>query len=436
MTTGSHQAKSREPVSHQADTGVIDPTSAEASAVDIAAANRVLTLATSAFTLAFAVWVTFAIVGIPMRKEFGLSDGEFALLVAIPIFSGSFLRVPVGILTDQLGGRRTMTALLLITAVPTYLLSRASSYDQALALALGIGIAGSTFASGVAWVSAWYPAERQGFALGIFGAGNVGASITKLLAPTLVTAVGTAGLLGGAIPGGWRLVPVLFAVALVAMAALVYFAAPTPDHRPSRGRGFAEMSRPLLIMRVWRFGFYYVTVFGAYVGLALWLPKYYVDVYDLTLTQAGLLTSAFIFPASLLRPLGGWISDRVGARLVTACSFAGIAATSAALSFSMPLAPFAILIFFMGVSMGVGKASVYTYIPQYFPKDVGAVGGLVGAVGGMGGFALPLIFAWAKSETHEPQSTFYVMTALAVISISFLAIAVSRLHASAHQGEL
>lgn len=414
-----------------------DATSASTATVAVSAeARRVLILSTAAFTLAFAVWVTFAIVGLKMRKEFGLSDSQFALLAAIPVLTGSFLRVPVGILADRLGGRNTIVALLVITAVPTFLLSRVHSYEQALAAALGVGIAGTTFAAGVAWVSAWYPAERQGLALGVFGAGNVGASITKLLAPTLVTLVPTAGAAGGLIPGGWRFVPVVYAVLLVLMAVVVAVASPRPDHRPAHGRGFAEMSRPLLIPRVWRFGFYYVTVFGAYVALALWLPKYYVDVYDLSLGHAGLLTAAFIFPASLLRPVGGALSDRYGARLVTACAFALLAATSAALSFPMSVTPFALLVFVMGIAMGIGKASVYTYVPQYFPKDVGAVGGLVGAVGGMGGFVLPLLFAWAKSQSHHPQSTFVVLTALAVLSISFLAIAVSRLQAAQHQGEL
>ncbi len=399
-------------------------------------AVRVLIIATTLFTIFFAVWVMFSIIGVKMKKEFGLSDGEFALLAAIPILTGSFLRVPVGIFTDRIGGRNMMMLLLIVTAIPTFLLGRVDTYNQAVWLGLGIGMAGTSFAAGIAWVSAWYPADQQGFALGVFGAGNVGASITKLLAPTLVTAVGSAGLLGGFIPGGWRLVPTLFSFMLVAAAVVLPFVAPRPDHRPSHGRGFAEMSRPLLIPRVWRFGFYYVTVFGAYVALALWLPKYYVDVYDVSLVNAGLITAIFIFPASLLRPFGGWLSDKYGARTITALSFAGIGLFSAVLCMPMSIVPFVILIFCLGVSMGIGKASVYTYVPQYFPKDVGAVGGLVGAVGGMGGFALPLIFAWAKHETGNPESTFYVMTALAVASALFLAIAVSRIHADAHHGEM
>ncbi|MBI5309532.1 MAG: NarK/NasA family nitrate transporter [Actinobacteria bacterium] len=399
-------------------------------------AKLVLVISTVLFTLFFAVWVMFAIIGLKMRKELSLSEGEFALLVAIPVLTGSILRVPVGIATDKVGGRNMMMALLIATAIPTYLVSRIETYDQALILALFVGLAGTSFAVGVAWVSAWYPAEYQGFALGVFGTGNVGASITKLLAPTMVTMVGTGGLLGGWIAGGWRFVPAMYAIILVCCAVIVPFITPRQDKKPSKGRSLIEMSKPLAILRVWRFGFYYVTVFGAYVGLSLWLPKYYVDVYDFSLRDAGFMTALFIFPASLLRPLGGYLSDNYGARPITAISFTIIALASAVLSMTMSVLPFTLLVMTIGVAMGIGKASVYTYIPQYFPKDVGAVGGLVGAVGGLGGFFLPLMFAWAKSETGRPESTFYVMLGLAVLSILALSIAVAHIRATAHAQEM
>lgn len=407
-----------------------------AGAVREAGARRVLIVATSLFTLFFAVWVMFAIVGLPMRKEFGLTESEFALLAAIPVLTGSILRVPMGILTDKIGGRNTMIGLLIATAIPTWFISRVDTYDAALWLALGLGLAGTSFAVGVAWVSAWEPADRQGWALGVFGMGNVGASITKLLAPTLVTLVGSAGLVGGAIAGGWRFVPAAYAAILVLAAIVLPFVVPKHDKRPSKGRSIVEMSRPLLLVRVWRFGFYYVTVFGAYVGLSLWLPKYYVDVYGFSLVNAGFMTALFIFPASLLRPLGGWLSDRYGARVITAISFGLVTIASGALCMTLDVVPFTILVLVVGVAMGIGKASVYTYIPQYFPKDVGAVGGLVGAVGGLGGFVLPLMFAWAKGETGRPESTWYVMVGLGVLSLVLLSIAVAHIRADAHHGEM
>jgi MFS transporter, NNP family, nitrate/nitrite transporter len=388
---------------------------------------RVLVLATVGFTVFFAVWVMFAIVGIPVRKELGLSDGQFALLVAIPILTGSILRVPFGLLTDQVGGRRVFTGLLVATAVPTYLVSRASTYDQLVVLAFFVGLAGVSFAVGIAWVSAWFPARRQGFALGVFGAGNVGASITKLLAPTLVTVGVGGGLAGGAIPGGWRFVPWVYTIMLLAMAVAVWTLSPKHDHRPARGRTFREVNRPLRDLRVWRFGLYYIVVFGAYVGLALWLPKYYVDVYDLDLRTAGFLTALFIFPASLLRPLGGYLSDRLGPRPVTYTAFVIMSLAYVWLWLGVELVLFTVLVILVGVMMGIGKASVYKYITDYYPRDVGVVGGLVGAVGGLGGFVLPLLFAWALARTDRPESTFGVLFVTGLVSLVWLHVVVVKM---------
>ena len=385
---------------------------------------RVLSVATAGFTLFFAVWVMFAIVGIPLRKELGLDDGEFALLVAIPILTGSLLRVPVGLVTDHFGGRKVMTGLLVVTAIPAYSISRANGYRELVVLAFCLGIAGTSFAAGIAWVAAWYPHERRGFALGTFGAGNVGASVTKLLAPALVIAIPAAGIAGGAIPGGWRFVPFVYALALVVMAAVTWFASPRPDRRPARGRTFRELVYPLHFLRVWRFGLYYLVVFGAYVALALWLPKYYVDVYGVELRKAGFLTALFIFPASLLRPLGGHLSDRLGARAVTYTAFIVMCFALTALCFSMGITPFTVLVIVVGMMMGIGKASVYKYVSDYFPRDIGVVGGLVGTIGGLGGFVLPLLFAWALAKSGRPQSTFFVLLIFAITSLVWLHVVV------------
>lgn len=395
--------------------------------------GRILTISTIAFTLAFAIWLMLGVLGIPIRKEFGLTDVELSWLVAAAILSGSILRLPFGIATDRIGGRKMMTALLLAIAVPTYLVSYAENYTQLVVLALLFGLAGNAFNIGISWNSAWFPRERQGAALGVFGAGNVGASVTKLIGPTLITVVPTAGILGGLMPGGWRFVPVMYAALLVIMAAIVWFGTPSTDRCPGKGRPMRELLRPLKSTRVWRFSLYYVIVFGAYVALSAWLPKYYVDVYKLELGTAALLTAFFIFPASLLRPLGGWLSDRFGARKIMYLVFAIMTVSLILLSapsghivlqvsqsfdsdgmaevlpFSLGLAPFTAAIILLGVGMGIGKAAVYKHIPEYFPNDVGAVGGLVGLIGALGGFFLPPMFAWSFNITGLPQSTFAIL---------------------------
>ncbi len=402
--------------------------------VDQSAGNaprRILILSTTAFTLLFAVWLMFGVLGVPIREEFKLNQVQFSWLTAIAILSGSLWRLPFGILTDRIGGRVVMTGLLLFSAVPCVLVSHASSFTELMVYAFLFGMAGNSFSSGIAWNSAWFDKQHQGIALGTFGAGNVGASLTKLIGPALIALVPATGLLGGLLPGGWRFVPMLYAGLLVLMAVAVWFLAPSPDRRPGQGRALGQMLAPLKEIRVWRFGLYYVAVFGAYVALSLWLPSYYKNVYGLPLSTAALLTCLFIFPASLLRPLGGWLSDRYGARPVTYAVFVGM--LIACLPLSLPagalgieIGPvlFTVLVVAIGVGMGVGKASVYKYIPEYFPRDVGAVGGLVGTLGALGGFVLPLAFAYLNEWTHMPQSTFIVLSGLIAFSLCWLHLVV------------
>lgn len=408
-----------------------------------AGAVRVLVISTTGFTLMFAVWLMFGVLGVPIRDEFGLSDSQFAWLTSVAILNGSLWRLPAGIAADRWGGRLVSTAMLLFTAIPAFLISLTTSgggggYPLLLIYAFLVGFAGNAFTSGVAWVSAWWPRERQGFALGVFGGGNVGASVTKFIGPAMITAVPAAGLFGGLIPGGWRSVPFVYGLLLLIMAAVTWFASPVPDKRPGQSRALADMLAPLRQVRVWRFSLYYVVVFGAYVALSSWLPKYYVDVYELNLSHAALLTALFIFPASLLRPVGGWFSDRFGARRVMYATFAVMLVSSGVLMmpyghivieridgsstevlpWSVGPALFTALVFVMGCAMGVGKAAVYKHIPEYFPHDVGAVGGLVGSLGALGGFFLPPAFAAATGWTGLPQATFgviFVITAAAAL---------------------
>ena len=412
--------------------------------------RRVLVLSTTAFTLMFAVWLMFGVLGIPIREEFGLSDVELSWLTAKAILNGALWRLPAGVLADRYGGRRVFVVMLLATAVPTFLVSQAQSFAVLLAFAFFAGFAGNAFSVGIAWNSAWYPRERKGFALGVFGAGNVGASVTKLIGPALIVAVPSLTIVGLSFDG-WRFVPMLYSVLLLVMAAAMWLLSPREDRMPGKGRTVRSMLAPLRDVRVWRFSAYYVVVFGAYVALAAWLPKYYVDVFDVPLHEAALLTALFIFPASLLRPYGGHLSDRYGARRVMYATFATMLVATGVLMmpygyivlrvpeqyepsgvrevlpYELNVWAFTALVVVVGVAMGIGKAAVYKHIPEYFPGDVGAVGGLVGTLGALGGFFLPPMFAYLQVWTGMPQSTFFLLFVLTLLTAIWMHVTIHRM---------
>ncbi len=400
---------------------------------------RVVVLSTAAFTLLFAVWLMFGVLGVPIQKELNLTDVQLGWLGAAAILAGSLPRLNFGIWADQIGGRKVTTYLLLFVSIPTFLVSRATSFEELIACALLFGLAGNSFTAGIAWNAAWFPKQQQGLALGIFGAGNVGASVTKLIfglfGASLLAAIPASGLLGGLLPGGWRFYPALYTVLLLGIAAAVWFLAPSPDHTPAKGRSYRSILTPLKFARVWEYSLQYVVVFGAYVALSLALPKYFVTVYGgelraifgiaegvdgatSVLRVASLLTTIFIFPASLLRPLGGWMSDKWGPVGVLWGVFGIMLASSLVLAVPLGLGVwvFTFLVFLLGCGMGVGKAAVYKLIPDQFPRDVGAVGGLVGLLGALGGFVLPPAWAYLNQWTGVPQMTFAVLFVLTAIS--------------------
>lgn len=412
-------------------------------------ANAVLTMSTISFTVMFAVWLMFGILGKPIQEEFGLTDSELSWISAVAILNGSMWRLPAGILTDRFGGRRVMLVIMVFSAVASLAVSFAQNYAMILVLAFLVGFAGNSFTSGTAWNSAWFPKHRQGFALGLFGAGNVGASATKFIGPVLIASTAGATYFG-VIPGGWRIIPVIYTVVLLVLVVLMVFVTPRQDRMAGQGRSLGEMMAPLREVRVWRFSLYYVVVFGAYVALSAWLPKYYMDNFGVSLGTAGLLTATFIFPASLLRPLGGWISDAWGARRAMYLTFALMLVASGVLmmpnghivinhadgsatehlAYEIGLVPFVLLVFLVACAMGIGKAAVYKHIPEYFPQNVGAVGGLVGMLGGLGGFILPPLFAYTKQWSGFPTSTFFVLFVLTAISMAWMHLTVVRmLHA-------
>jgi len=409
--------------------------------------NRALALSTIAFTACFAVWTIFSIIGVAIKDELGLDEFQFGLLVATPILTGSLTRLFLGIWTEKYGGRLVFTSQMLLTAAATWMLTWASSYIMYLVAALGIGLAGGSFIIGVAYVSRWYGPGKQGTALGIFGAGNVGAAVTKFIAPFVMVAY------------GWHGVAHVWAIglALVGIAFFV-FAKDDPEFAERKRSGakapsLAQQFAPLANLQVWRFSLYYFFVFGGFVALALWMPHYLVDVYGLDIRTAGMSAAAFSLSASVFRAYGGHLSDRFGARrvmywclgfsliLLFMLSYPAtdyvIAGKDGPIAFStqVDVAPFVLILFVLGFFMSLGKAAVFKHIPVYYPNHVGAVGGLVGMIGGLGGFILPIAFGALLDLTGIYTSSFALLFVIVAISLAWMHLSIRAMERDAH-GEM
>ncbi|WP_270936259.1 MFS transporter [Falsiroseomonas oryzae] len=406
--------------------------------------SRALWSSTAAFTVCFAAWTIFSILGVQVKRDLGLNDFQFGLLVGTPILTGSLIRLMLGIWADQYGGRIVFTGVMLAAAVATFLLSYAYDYTTFLLAALGVGIAGGSFSVGIAYVSKWYPKEKQGTALGIFGAGNVGSAVTKFLAPVVMVSL------------GWQAVAQLWAVGLVVMAVVFWLTtSDDPDLAARRARGvqpesFAAMMAPLANIQVWRFSLYYFFVFGGFVALALWLPRYYVGVYGLDIVTAGMLGAAYSIPGSLFRVLGGTLSDRYGARAVMYWTFIGSVICTFLLSYpatsyvvkgirgpiefeiAIGFIPFMLLTMALGFFMSLGKAAVYKHIPVYYPGRVGSVGGVVGLIGGLGGFVLPIAFGAANDLIGVWTSCFMLLFVVVTASLIWMHVAIRRMETAKH----
>lgn len=392
--------------------------------------NTALGMSTIAFTVCFAVWTIFSIIGLQIKQDLGLSESQFGLLLGTPILTGSLSRIFLGIWTDQYGGRLVYVLTMLAAASATFALSYTTTYPMMLLAALGVGLAGGSFAVGIAYVSKFYPTEKQGTALGIFGVGNVGAAVTKFVAPFVMLAF------------GWTMVAQVWATVLVITAVIFWLVTeddPALKARRASGqkaKGTLLQMEPLKNLQVWRFAIYYFFVFGGFVALALWLPRYLVGAYELDIKSAGMIAVAYSVPASVFRAYGGLLSDKYGARTIMYWTFGMSMLMTFMLSYpntdyvihgiegsitfstSMGLIPFVIAIFVLGFFMSLGKAAVYKHIPVYYPNHVGAVGGLVGMIGGLGGFILPISFGALLDLTGVWTSSFMLL--FGVVSVSML----------------
>ena len=474
--------------------------------------HKILALNTIAFLVCFSAWMINGVLVTYLTDNgiFEWSMVEIGWLLGVPVLTGSLFRLPIGILTDRIGGKWVFSALLLFCAVPMFFLSKANTYSTFLILSFLFGMTGTSFAVGVGFTSVWYPKSWQGRAIGILGVGSIGASLTTLIGPSLLNYLTNE----GASPEGWRQLPIIYAAALLIMGILFLIFAENkkPD---AANKTVSEIFAPLKQMRVWRFGLYYFLVFGCFVTLSQWLVPYFVNVYHISLVSAGFFASCFSLPAGLFRAVGGFLSDKFGARKVmysvlgssVVLTFfliiprmtisspgSGIMATKSGMVksvsetaitvdskaypilkksnkfehtdrnamvlpgkeswhevlvkpgdkvakkqllaqgttqiyFQANMWVFIVLVMLVGVTWGIGTAAVFKHIPEYFPSQIGLVGGMVGLIGGLGGFIGPILFGFLLTTTGLWTSSWMFIWLLSMICIAWMHFVISKMMA-------
>ncbi len=384
-------------------------------------------MSTLAFTVCFAVWMMFGVIGIPIKKTLGLNNTEFGILTAIPVLTGSLIRVPLGMWTDKYGGRIVFFLLMIATVVPIWLISYATEYWHYLVLGLFVGLAGGSFSVGTPYVARWFGKSQQGLAMGVFGAGNSGAAVNKFVAPTLLVAF------------GWAIVPQVYAVAMLITAiAFWFFTYSDPKHLVDSKITWREQLAALKDPKVWKYCQYYSIVFGGYVALSLWMVQYYIGEFGLDIRIAALLAACFSLPGGVLRAIGGWLSDKWGAHKMTwwvmwvswiALFLLSYPATTytihgvnGPMTFTLALNvwTFTLLMFVLGIAWAFGKASVFKYIADDYPANIGVISGIVGLAGGLGGFILPIMFGALLDLTQVRSSAFMLMYGVVWVSLIWM----------------
>ena len=387
----------------------------------------VLIVSTLAFTVCFMVWMMFGVIGIPLKQTLGLNATEFGLLMATPVLTGSLIRVPLGIWTDRYGGRVVMTALMTATVPAIWLMSYATAYWHFLVMGLFVGLAGGSFSVGTPYVARWFPKSRQGMAMGVYGAGNSGSAVNKFLAPALL------------LWGGWTLVPKVYAAVMLGTVILFWFFSHSdPKHLVPPTTKFSDQLKMLKDPRVLKYCQYYSIVFGGYVALALWMVQYYVGEFGLSIQTAALLAACFSLPGGVLRAGGGVLSDKFGAHQVTwwvlwvswICLFLlsypqtdfTVLTVNGPRTFHLGLNVylFTALMFILGIAWAFGKASVFKYIGDDFPSNIGTVSGIVGLAGGLGGFVQPVLFGVLMDLTGIRSSAFMLMYGVVWVSLIWM----------------
>lgn len=366
-------------------------------------AYRALVLATVSFALCFSVWGLVAPLAPQFQELYELSNTQISVVIATPVILGALFRIPLGLLTDRFGGRAVFTGLMLVVAVPVLFIGLlGGSFGGLLFWGFLLGLAGASFAVGVPFVNKWFPPHMQGLALGIYGMGNIGTAIAAYSAPAIAAFY------------GWQWAFWVFIVPLIAMAAIFWTLgrdAPSAGPRPSVTAGLVLFREEVM---PWVLSLFYFLTFGGFVAMGIYLPKLLVDLFGFTQTGAGLRAAGFVVLATLSRPVGGWLADKIGGSRTLMISFAILPVMALILSFEPGIFLFTIGALTSAVLFGLGNGAVFKLVAEYYPAKTGAVTGVVGAAGGLGGFFPPLVLGVVRDATGAYTLGFVFLAVFAV----------------------
>lgn len=378
--------------------------------------TRQLALSTGAFAVCFAIFGSVSAMMPILKKTLGLDPVQVSIALAVPVLLGSLGRIPLGIFTDRFGGRLVFSVVMACSILASVLMGWVSSYAQLLIYGFFLGLSLASFSVGVAFVSRWYPPESQGKALGVYGAGNIGQSIAAFGAPFLAASLGFRW-------GFWTF------GALTLVWLVLYFALAENAPTTMRPKSFGEALAPLKEIDSWVLSLYYFLTFGGFVAMSIYLPTFLTELFGLTPQDAGLRTAGFVVLATLARPFGGTLADRIGGERILSWVFPFTAAMAIFMACPL-LSTFTIGALGMALAIGLGNGAVFKLVPQYFPRTVGSVTGLVGAAGGLGGFFPPLVLGMVRKTTGAFTFGFIFLAVFSIFCMIVLVRARRRLAAA------
>ena len=365
--------------------------------------TSILTLSTIAMIISFAVWSVFAPIATEIQKVYGLSELEKSMLIATPILLGSVMRIPMGILTDRYGGRKIYALTLLLLVIPMVGAGFADSYSMLLFWAFFIGMAGTTFAVSIAYVSRWFSPEKQGLILGIAGMGNLGSALANFLIPLIFNSYGLE----------WVFWSLAFAMGVM---SIIFWIGTKELQRPTETKTLKEALSVLKYKETWMLSAFYCLTFGGFVTFSMYLPTLLNDLFGITTVAAGIIAAGFVVIATFTRPVGGYLSDRFRAKKVLTFVFSGVLVGGIAVAFTMEsLTFFSISCMLTGIMLGIGNGAVFKMVPEVSSENIGSVTGIVGAVGGIGGFFPPIIIGITKDLTGNYFLSFALLSMLSLL---------------------